>query len=271
MNQQSQEFNEQRTMLNLHTSMIRSIVDCNCSSDERIKWTDESHVLPTKNSSKLLPETFAPSPNTVLIGRSKESKRAEGNTRLRHLATSFLHKYSKAPTKSDKTEIVSQIVDIIKSKCTVGAFVKRAEKEGRWREVSVAVAREKVGYVMRDLLHDKYRSSSASKAAKRRLEIEQKQMQPTGLISWGEMNDDEVLFQKLQLFCGEPPFTSIFRGNEAGTASSMIELLEPTPIKQQSKDNTGLYTSGYTTNRDWYAEYAEIISTIPSSNEKAPC
>ena len=47
-----------------------------------------------------------------------------------------------------------------------GAFIKFTE--GRWWEVDLKAAREKVSSVFRDFLHDKYRSSSKSKMAKRK-------------------------------------------------------------------------------------------------------
>jgi hypothetical protein len=52
--------------------------------------------------------------------------------------------------------------------------VRRCGPENdRWQEVSEVVAREKVGYVFRDILSHRYRSSSASKAAHRRFVLKQ--------------------------------------------------------------------------------------------------
>jgi hypothetical protein len=114
-----------------------------------------------------LPLDFTPSPYTVVIGRGNLSKDAPGNIGLKKLASTFRHPYSRATSKVMKTMIISRIVEIVRETCPVGAFVKCSK--GRWLDVCDSEAHEKVGYVMRDLLHDKYSSSSKSKAAQRKL------------------------------------------------------------------------------------------------------
>jgi hypothetical protein len=114
-----------------------------------------------------LPLNFTPSPYTVVIGRGKLSKDAPGNNGLKVLASAFIHPYSRATSKVVKTMIISRIVEIVQETCPVGEFVKFSK--GRWLEVCDSVAREKVGYVMRDLLHEKYASSSKSKAVRRKI------------------------------------------------------------------------------------------------------
>jgi hypothetical protein len=59
-----------------------------------------------------------------------------------------------------------------------GAFVRLVN--GRWNEVGEHVAREKVGYVFRELLHEKYRSSTKSKMARRRHEEQVQRCTPEG-------------------------------------------------------------------------------------------
>jgi hypothetical protein len=126
--------------------------------------------------SNQLPEGFIPSPHSVIIGRSKQCKQAVGNRRLRILCSSFLNKYSNAINRSVKSQVVSDIVTMVRDACPVGSFIKRAGKgeDAIWFEVNESTAREKVGYVFRDLLGDDYRSSSKSKAAKRQREINKK-------------------------------------------------------------------------------------------------
>jgi hypothetical protein len=77
--------------------------------------------------------------------------------------------------KTAKTQIVNSVVNMIREACPVGAFVRR--KDGRWWEAHDAAAREKCGYVFRDLLHDRYESSSKSKVAKRKQQQQQQQDQ----------------------------------------------------------------------------------------------
>ena len=118
------------------------------------------------NSRTPLPPDFFPLPYSVIIGRGKLGTHNVGNRRLRILASTFVSKYSQARSKVEKTTTVSQIVEIIQEACPVGAFIKLAN--GQWWEVDDHTAREKVGYVLRDLLDTKYRSSSKSKVARRR-------------------------------------------------------------------------------------------------------
>jgi len=163
----------------------------------------------TNKSSRMLPETFQPTTYTVVIGKSKASKEAIGNQHLRALAHSFLPRYSDARTKSEKSDTVSAIVKIVKSSCPLGAFVKRDDDTGRYYEVPDATAREKVGYIMRDLLHDKYKSSSASKSA-RRLQAKlgqfpRKHTQTQSLARDAALVQncqDHLVFEKLQILTG---------------------------------------------------------------------
>ena len=71
------------------------------------------------------------------------SKTCPGNGRLKALAVQYLDDYSNAENKTEKSKIVSKIVEMVHSKCPVGAFIKY--QEGLWYEVSKSVAREKVG------------------------------------------------------------------------------------------------------------------------------
>ena len=135
-------------------------------------------------SGVLLPLNFQPSPNTVLIGRGKEPKQNCGNKRLRVLVSAFLERYQRGDKKK-KTEIVTDIIGMVRESCNrdfgmsqgVGAFVKHIKKTGKWYDQSDNVAREKVGYVFRDLLADSYKSSS-----KRKVEL-RKQLERSTSIS----------------------------------------------------------------------------------------
>lgn len=122
---------------------------------------------------KELPRDFAPSPYSVIIGRAKECKQASGNRRLRIMATAYLPQYASAINRSVKSQVVSHIVSLVRQACGSqgGAFIKKMGKaqDGStvWVEVSDSAAREKIGYVFRDLLSDQYRSSSKSKSMNR--------------------------------------------------------------------------------------------------------
>ncbi len=119
------------------------------------------------DASGILPPCFKPKPYSVIIGRGKETKGAIGNIRLRVLASRFLPMYSSAPNKAAKSKIVATVMAMIQEACPLGAFI-RLGKDGRWYEVKTAVATEKVGYTLRELLGEQYKSSSKTKATIRR-------------------------------------------------------------------------------------------------------
>jgi hypothetical protein len=112
-----------------------------------------------------LPPDFVPAPYTVVIGRGKYQSSFIGNKRLRVLAITVLPQYAEAKQRSEKTNVITSLVNTVRDACPVEAFVKF--KNGRFWPVSESMAREKVGYFLRDLLQDKYRSSSKSKSVLR--------------------------------------------------------------------------------------------------------
>jgi hypothetical protein len=123
---------------------------------------------PRPSATDPLPVDFIPSPYSVICGRGKACTNAVGNRRLKVTASMFLEKYSKASTKEEKSMIVTEIMDIVEVACPdeTGAFIRY--DEGRWWVVDHMAAREKVGALLRDCLHTKYRSSTKSKLARRR-------------------------------------------------------------------------------------------------------
>lgn len=149
------------------------------SPDEDLKATQNSGTKIANDERspdprRPLAESFEPSDYSVIIGRGKKIREAPGNSRLRVLAGTYLTQYADAmDDRPQKTAIVNAIIGTVKAVCALdgGAFIR--QDEGRWYEVSDRVAREKVGYVFRDLLHDKYGSSSQSKIAKRRRQKQQ--------------------------------------------------------------------------------------------------
>merc|ERR1711977_384815 len=71
--------------------------------------------------------------------------------------------------KFEKSMIVSEVIDEVRSRCAVdGGFVK-SDRNGGYFEVGDHIAREKVGQSLRDGLSSKYKSSARSK--KRRQKI----------------------------------------------------------------------------------------------------
>jgi hypothetical protein len=145
-----------------------------------LKQRQSSSTLAASGEEKPLPKDFKPSEFTVIIGRGKKIRESIGNTHLRILATTYLPKYAEAMNnRQAKTDVVNNIMDIIRAVCPGEGAFARCE-QGQWYEVSDRVAREKIGYVLRDLLADQYESSCKSKTAKRKrlqaLEKQQKQL-----------------------------------------------------------------------------------------------
>lgn len=116
----------------------------------------------------LLPEGFEPTPYSVICGRGRKCTSAVGNRRLRVIAQMFIGKYSELSRKEDKTEIVSEILRMVQDACPDERFAFIKYHDGRWWEVETLIAREKIGAVLRDCLHSKYRSSTKSKLERRR-------------------------------------------------------------------------------------------------------
>jgi hypothetical protein len=84
-----------------------------------------------------LPCNYVPSNYCVLCGRGKEVWNSIGNRRFRVIVSIFLERYSKATSKALKSQIVSDVVDTIRS--SGGHFVKY--EKGSWWEIGDIAAR----------------------------------------------------------------------------------------------------------------------------------
>jgi hypothetical protein len=104
---------------------------------------------------------FQPCDYSVVCGRGKESFNHVGNQRFRALASKFMERYSRAVSKTAKSAIVSDIIDVIHQ--AGGHFCKYKRGTDTWFEVGDHFAREKVSALLRDLLHNQYRSSAKAK------------------------------------------------------------------------------------------------------------
>jgi len=116
-----------------------------------------------RNKDEMLPQDFAPGSHTVIIDRRKRARQAPGNQLLRNVAMAFCYEYANAPNKPSKSRIVSAISQIFEDNCPDGGAFVRLCSDNRWYTVKDSVATEKVGYTMRELLGERYRSSSRGK------------------------------------------------------------------------------------------------------------
>ena len=76
--------------------------------------------------------------------------------------------YSKTETKTDRTAILSKIVDTIRSKGGTGFVKQEKSMGGEWIEVGDLLAREKAAQMMRNALSSMYRSSLSNKKQRRK-------------------------------------------------------------------------------------------------------
>ena len=162
-------------------STVQSNKTIECLGSVEAESTASKREKALTETSNLLPSYFKPGPYSVIIGRGKVTKGAIGNQRLRVLASTFLTRYSDAANKAGKSKIVAKIVSMIREACPLGAFI-RAGKDGRWYDVKDSVAMEKVGYTLRELLGDRYTSSSQSKAMLRRCAVERDGEDPSSPV-----------------------------------------------------------------------------------------
>lgn len=117
----------------------------------------------TKTGRSRLGVDFQPSNLSVICGRGRQNKHL-GNQRFRMLAGTFVEEYSRAGTKTMKSNLVFSIVTMIRQ--AGGTFCKY--EKGVWFEIGDRLAREKVSAFFRDILHTRYRSSSKAKTTLRR-------------------------------------------------------------------------------------------------------
>ena len=104
---------------------------------------------------------------TVICHRGKGAFNHSGNKRYRGIIEATVHKYSQVKSRIQKSIIVADIVESIRSASPHGGFVKPHGKN-RWVQVSDDVAHGKVGQSFRDLLSEKYKSSTAAKKRRRK-------------------------------------------------------------------------------------------------------
>ena len=209
------------------------------SSKQPAKRQTAARKGKAKNPS-FLPLDFKPGPHSVVIGRNRDSKNAAGSKRLKTIAAGLLQEYADANTKPEKSEIVTRIFNMIEEVCPSGGFVKFSQEHGRWIRATASSAREKIGYVFRDLLADRYRSSSKSKMARRRKRMEEESKSrassPSSMTTSGadrETEDDRK------------PAASTTRGRSRRQQQAPVDpVLQPNHIDRQELFPTdGLQTS----------------------------
>jgi hypothetical protein len=142
------------------------------------------------NRQTILPIDFRPSAYDVICARGKAAWNHIGNRRYRVTIDLFFGKYKAANSKVAKSLLVMQIVDIFRENSPRGGFVKQDNKTGRWLEVGDAIAREKVGQSLRELLlqenperyQEKRHRKASLKKARRQSEKKHKAFPKASLV-----------------------------------------------------------------------------------------
>lgn len=124
--------------------------------------TDTKRMVP-------LDQSYQPGTYDVVCGRGKGSYNRPGNKRFRSLVATYIPKYLKARSKMDKSMVLNDIIDKVRSFTNpdTGApaqFVKYTKSSG-WVLIGDEHAREKVGHAIREAIAAQESSSSNESTA----------------------------------------------------------------------------------------------------------
>jgi len=136
------------------------------SSSPESPEQDQQHAPRRVSVESVEPKSIAaPGPFDVICARGKSAYNHEGNRRFRMIVASAAEKYSKVESKLQRSMIVTDIVDTIRS--MGNGFVRRSTETGEWVACSEVMCREKVGQHFRNALGCQYKSSTRSKSERR--------------------------------------------------------------------------------------------------------
>lgn len=121
--------------------------------------TDTKRMVP-------LDQSYQPGAYDVVCGRGKGSYNRPGNKRFRSLVATYIPKYLKARSKMDKSMVLNDIIDKVRSfnnpdTGSPAQFVKYTKSSG-WVLIGDEHAREKVGHAIREAIAAQESSSSTS-------------------------------------------------------------------------------------------------------------
>ena len=172
-----------------HNAVFPSIT----SSSQLIKHINvpstsiRSDKVPQSSTLAAAATTMKPSIYTVVIGKGKTPRQAQGNYNLKSLVRKKLEEYMNAKSRRIKSLIVTEIYNTICKSCLL---LQVEEKEDEDESLSSqayysafvrydgklytpvtddSVPREKITSEFRNYLSDRYKSSSKNKVARRRL------------------------------------------------------------------------------------------------------
>ena len=128
--------------------------------------TQHATRMPTKVVGSITTTRVVPAPLDVVCARGRDAWNHPGNKNLRRIIEQRRQKYSLASSKMERSDIVSRIVGDMRSKGI--SFLKQDVKSRLWKDIGDALARNKVGHLLRNSLSSQFRSSAEAKISRRR-------------------------------------------------------------------------------------------------------
>jgi hypothetical protein len=110
---------------------------------------------------------FLPGEHSIIIGRGRLVKNHTANKKFEKMIARIAPKYQGANCKSEKGNILSQLIDEIHAAGPDAGFVKKDPVTGRWTLVEESLARTTAAQAIRNYLHGDYRSSKQFKQKRR--------------------------------------------------------------------------------------------------------
>lgn len=119
--------------------MVKKKDSVSCKGSKRKPYLKEDAM----NTLTRLREDFSPVDSDVICGRGRKCFNHRGNVKFRNTIQAYLARYKAAETKAQKSNIICEIIDLVRKDSPNGGFVKKDEPSGRWFEVRQEMRRLK--------------------------------------------------------------------------------------------------------------------------------
>ena len=209
--------------------------------------------------------TIVPTESTVVIGKGSVPKKAPGNRKLRALVQSKVNEYVNARSKMVKSSIVTDIYFFIEESCLKEGnsppFV-RYDKDGYTRS-SESIAREKITSTFRDCLHDKYKSSSKNKVAKRRLVNKKKAEKKRETLRLAQQQQLDVLQNELVKIRQADECATTFTPALIQSAFNVSQPQLPQQIQQSQQQQHQQQFANLHNNSSFNNLYSKLFNPTP--------
>jgi len=139
---------------------------------------------------------WQPGDNDVIIGRGRRCNDHIGNIKFRRLVRVMMKDYVRCKTRTEKSIIITALVDHVRHISPDGGFVKRIPATGQFYDVGKLGAREKTSQTFRDALHELYASSKVSKRKCKQLRLAKLEATKQNIIATTEQRTTLVGLQQ---------------------------------------------------------------------------